>query len=122
MNTQAISLSRKKIVIVTHKSRLPVIPGSDLKKFVLLNKCNSLLYITHPLLYLKDSVKLKSEYEIYKKEALIDRCQAFHWMLPESLLMVKDFIYTVFWVIRTNQTYDIFFGLNNLNAMGGLVL
>lgn len=117
-----INLKNKNIAIVTHRSLLPCIPGDDLKKFVLSKHCKSLAYIKHPLLYLKESYNLSSQYEYHKDSNEVQIVQAYHWTLPESVLYVKDFIYSIYWLLRVKHVYDLYFGINNLNALAGLLL
>ena len=115
-------LSDKNIIIVTHKSLMPVIPGNDLKRFLLKSNVNKLIYITHPLLLLKESSKLSSQFEFYENSNIKKTSNAHHWILPESIAYIKDFIYTLIWIIKSNKTFDIYFGINNLNAFSGLIL
>ena len=116
-----VNLSNKKVIIVTHRSNMPSIPGGDLKKFLLTENCNELIYIAHPLLLLQESYKFSSEFEYFKKSKQL-KSKAYHWLLPEPLSYVKDSIYTLLWILRTRQTFDIYFGINNLNALNGLLL
>ena len=122
MANQNINLTDKRIAIVTHRTIMPVIPGNDLKRFLLKSGVNKLIYITHPLLLLKESYKLSSELEFYEKSRIKINSKARHFMLPESISYIKDFIYTLIWVFKSNKTYDIYFGMNNLNAFAGLIL
>ena len=122
MVNQEVNLNNKHIAIVTHKSLMPCIPGDDLMRFVLDRGCSNLTYITHPLLLLKESYKFSSKVSYYKGSRAAKTTVAYHWVLPEPLLYVKDLIYTLVWIFATDQTYDIYFGMNNLNAFAGLVL
>lgn len=117
-----LHLSNKSIAIVTHRSLMPDIPGGDLKKFALNRNVNSLIYITHPLLLLKESYELSSQYEYYKNNKLVNNSISYNWRIPETLSYIKDFIYTLFWILKTSQKFDIFFGINNMNALAGLIL
>lgn len=115
------NLKNKNFIIVTHRSLMPCIPGDDLKKFLLTNGAK-VLYITHPLILLKESKNLSSQFSIYEKNKLKKSSYAYHWILPEPLLMIKDFLYTLSWILKDNQIYDVYFGVNNLNAFCGLLL
>lgn len=119
-----LNLTEKEIIVVTHKSILPCIPGDDLKKFLLKNNCRTLLYITHPLLIMKESYQLLSEGGYYTNSSSQPTkiFTAFHWVLPESFAYVKDFIYTVLWTLKTKQTYNLYFGINNINTLAGIIL
>lgn len=122
MNKPDINLKDKSIVIVTHRSIMPCIPGDDLKKFVLEHGCRELFYIKHPLLLLKESYGLSSDEQYIKNGKQIKNFQAYHWKLPEPLLYIKDFIYTLIWTLITRKRFNLYFGINNLNAFSGLVL
>lgn len=122
MVNQKLNLINKKIAIVTHQSLMPCIPGDDLRRFVLDRGCSNLTYITHPLLLLKESYRSSSAVSYFKNSRVAKTLSAYHWTLPETLLYVKDLIYTLVWVFTSDQIYDIYFGINNLNALAGLVL
>ena len=117
-----LNLADKNIAIVTHRSILPCIPGDDLKRFLLNCGVNKLIYITHPLLLLKESYELRSKYEYHHTSKLMKTASAYQWILPEFLSYIKDFLYSIYWVLKSGQTFDIYFGMNNLNAFAGLVL
>lgn len=116
------NFNKLKVAIVTHRSLMPCIPGDDLKKFFSDRGCKSLTYVTHPLLYLKESYEFPSQFAYYKKSKLISTIRAYHWKLPEAFAYIKDFIYSIYWILRSRQKYDLYFGINNLNALSGLVL
>ncbi|TSC88484.1 MAG: glycosyltransferase [Microgenomates group bacterium Gr01-1014_5] len=117
-----MNLKNLSVAIVTHRSIMPCIPGADLKKFALAHGCSNLLYITHPLLLLKESWGLSSERELYESKKGLKTSKFSHWIMPEILLYIKDIICSVVWTLNTKQIYDIYFGINNLNAFSGLVL
>ena len=100
---------------------MPCIPGDDLKKFVISNGCRDLVYIRHPLLLLEESWKLSSDAQ-YVRDGETQVAEARHFKLPEPILYIKDFIYTLIWALKTNHMYDLYFGMNNLNAFAGIVL
>src|SRR3989344_1632860 len=115
-------LDGTRVVIVTHRSLMPDIPGGDLKKFMLKTGVSELIYITHPLLLLKESYKLSSQIEYFENSQLKKNLKAYHFILPESFSYIKDFIYTIYWVFMKNRTFDLYFGINNMNALAGLIL
>ena len=111
---------KSKAVIVIHEATTGM--AYDLRDYLLKLGIQELLFIAHPLLYLKENFKNSSRYELYKKGKLVKSKIAFHWILPEPLLYVKDFLYTILWCMTLNGKYDIFFGYGNLNAFSGHVL
>ena len=114
------SLKQKSAIIVIHESSGG--PGHDLKNFLLVNNTRELLLISHPLLYFKEGFKKSSRFELYKNGKLIKEDESFHWDLPEPLLYVKDFIYTFIWTFKYCKNPDLFFGVDNLNALTGLYI
>lgn len=115
-------MANKNIAIVTHRPIMPAIPGGDLKRFLLNHGVRKLIYISHPLLLLKEDYKLSSQFECYEKGRLKKNFSSYHFSLPMPLAFIKDFIFTLYWVLKTGQNFDIFFGINNMNALSGLVL
>lgn len=114
------SLKQKTAVIVIHESSGG--PGHDLKFFLLEHKVKRLLLISHPLLYFKEGYAKSSRMELYDKGKLVREDIGFHWILPEPVLYIKDFIYTLIWTIRFCRNADLFFGVDNLNAFSGLFI
>ena len=85
-------------------------------------KIENLLFIAHPLIFIKDNLKKSSRFELYKKGKLLRKGESFHWQLPEYLLYVKDLIYTILWSFRFIDKCDHFIGSGNLNAFAGHIL
>lgn len=116
-----IFIQDKKFAISVHEG-IPVGPHFNLKKFLLEQPVEQLLFIAHPLTYEKEFYKNSSRYELYKKGKQVRQREAFHWRLPDPLLYAKDLFYTLFWCIQTNTKYELFFGVDPLNALAGLFL
>src|SRR3989338_6006545 len=98
----------RRAIIVLHEATTG--PGHDLRDYLLQRKVKELLFISHPLLYLPENFKNSSRYELYKKGKLVKNKVAFHWILPEYLLYIKDFLYTFFWSMTLIKKSDVFFG------------
>ncbi len=109
---------KSKVVIVIHEATTGL--AYDFRDYLLRQGVQELLFIAHPLLYLKENFKNSSRYELYKDSKLVKSHTAFHWVLPEPLLYIKDFLYTILWCIGSK--YNLFFGIDNLNAFSGYVL
>ncbi|RJQ37765.1 glycosyltransferase [Candidatus Microgenomates bacterium] len=109
-----------KVVIVFHEATTGL--AYDLRDYLLKNGVEKLLFISHPLLYLKENFKKTSRYEFYKKGKLIKTHNAFHWALPEMFLYIKDCFYSIFWCLKMGGNFDYYFGIGNLNAFSGYVL
>lgn len=113
-------LSGKSAIIVFHGSTIG--PAHDLRDFLLKEGIGELLFISHPLLYIKDNFGKSSKCEYFRGKKLTKSKVALHWVLPEHLLYLKDFFYTLFWSITLIGKIDYFFGLGNLNAFAGYLL
>lgn len=80
------------------------------------------MFTAHPLIYIKESYKKSSYFEIYQNGKLKKKHTAYHWKLPEQLLYLKDFLYTILWAFKTNAKYDVIVALDPLNAFAGIAL
>lgn len=110
----------RRVIIVQHEATIG--PGHDLRDYLLQQRVKELLFISHPLLYLPENFKNSSRYELYKNGKLVKNKIAFHWVLPEYLLYIKDFLYTFFWSIILIKKSDVFFGIGNINAFPSFFL
>lgn len=116
---EKVNTSYKNIVIVTHESTTG--PALDLRDY-LIPKSKKLLFISHPLLFVPTSYAKSSYFELYKNGRLVKKHTAFHFRGPELLLYIKDSFLTFAWVIRTENSWDLYVGNGNLNAFVGLIL
>ena len=116
-----IRLKESKVVIAVHEA-IPVGPSHDLRDFLLENKIQELLFIAHPLTFLKEFYKKSSRYEMYREGKLISKKTAFHYRLPDVLLYGKDVFYSIFWSLLQDKKFDAYIGIDPLNAFAGLVL
>lgn len=113
--------ANKSIVIAVHQS-LPQGPAHELRSYLLDKKVSNLLFITHPLLNMKEFYADASSIEVYKDSIINSQHRAFHWKLATPFLFIKDFIYTMLWVLNRHPIYDLFIGLDPLNAFSGIML
>ena len=111
---------KNKVIIVFHEATNGM--AYDLRDYLLKQGVEEILFISHPLLYLKESFKKKSHYELYKNGILVKSGYAFHWVLPEPLLYIKDVLYTLIWCSVLGSRSNLFIGIGNLNAFSGCVL
>lgn len=114
-------VSSSRIVIAFHQG-VPVGPSFDLKKYLLSQKIQSLLFISHPLTYLPEFYKDSSEFVSFERGKETKMGKAYHWRLPDFLLYVKDVIYTFYWVFLGKKKITLFFGVDPLNAFTGILL
>ncbi len=111
-------LSNKKIIIVTHTYVTG--PADFLAEYLTAKKINMLAYIGHPFSYSKKNEG--SSLTLYRNNLKVKKYTSKKIILPEVLLYIKDVLYTFYYVIRFNKKFDIWFGVNNLNAFAGILL
>lgn len=110
-----------KIVVVAHESSKNG-PPQELREFLISKRVKNLLFIAHPLIYLKEYYKDSSRYATYREGKQVNSYVAFHWKLPEPFLYAKDVLYTLLWCLQSKDPFDIFFGADPLNAFSGIIL
>lgn len=116
-----IKIKESNILIVVHE-HITGAMAHILRDFLLERKPKNLLFIAHPLLYIKESYKKSSYFEWYFDGKLRQKNIGIHWKFPEQLLYIKDFFYTIFWALKTNSKYNIVIAVDPLNALACLVL
>ncbi len=114
-------IADKKIVIVVHEG-MPVGTAYDLRRFLIESKIEKLLFIAHPLTFENEFYRFSSQYEVYEHGKLINKGASFHWRLPDIFLYIKDILYTLIWSTKFDNKYDLFIGVDPLNALVGIIL
>lgn len=114
-------IKQKNVLITTHEHTKGGV-AHVLRNFLLEKSPKNLLFIAHPLLYIEESYSKSSYFEFYANGKLEKNHTGYHWMLPEQLLYIKDFIYTLYWTIKTGAKYDLVFAIDPLNAISGIIL
>lgn len=110
--------TKSKIIIATHVYTTG--PAQDLKEYLLNNKIDKLFFIGHPLFF---SPKLNgSGYEIYNNGKLIKKNYQKIRKIPEILSYLKDIWLNIYWIFISRDQYDLFIGIDNLNAFTGIIL
>lgn len=114
-------IANKKIVIAVHEG-MPVGAAYDLRRFLIERNVERLLFIAHPLTFEKDFYKSSSRYEMYGRGRITNKETSFHWRLPDAFLYIKDTLYTLIWSTKFDIKYDLFVGIDPLNALAGIIL
>jgi glycosyltransferase involved in cell wall biosynthesis len=85
------------------------------------DKVKTIVYISHPF---KEAhlPSLRSEALVYRDGALVERIKAPLIKGPAVLFYVKDIIATVWFIARLRLRFDLFVGVDNLNALSGYIL
>jgi glycosyltransferase involved in cell wall biosynthesis len=113
-----VNLKNKNIIVLAHI--LTTVPAQDLKEYFIDKKVKRLLFIGHPLFYVKG--RPGPFYELYKKGILAKKVQHNNYKLPGILQYIKDVILTIFWVVKTGGKWDLIIALDNLNTISSLIL
>ena len=109
-------MNSKNIVIVVHKFHTN--PDDDLVLYLNNRKVNNVLHVKHSFSDAKDRCSYYVWYEngtIYEK----DRTKDYRW-LPEPLIYLKEFIFTRYWIRKSNIKWDMYIGMDGLCANFGL--
>ena len=104
------------VVIATHVFATG--PSQELEEY-LQPKVKQLMFIGHPFSYAPET---RSFFEIYTRGNLCKKGSGRSWVLPEPLMYLKDFAYTFFWVFKSKERFELFVGVDPLNALAGVLL
>lgn len=113
-----LNLSNKKVIIISHI--LTTVPAADLEKYFLQQNVQELLFIGHPLFFLKG--RPGSHYRYYRNGSLIANKQLIALPLPGLVQYAWDMILSVWWIFIRFQRWDLIIALDNLNALAALFL
>lgn len=113
--------SSARIVIVHHSYTWTNLVEGELCDF-LLPKTNELLYITHPFRGARDGIGLASTVKRYEHGVLVSTVRGWRVHGPEVLFFIKDVLYTLWTIGRQSSGIDIYVGVDNLNALTGIIL
>ncbi len=110
-------ISQQKILVVSHYSEGhgPV--------FALRNYFNerriSFYLIIHPI---SGSSTLQSKYQEYSGGNLLREVVGYGPKRPNILRYIKDVVQTIYFACRVKGSFDLYIGIDNLNAFSGLIL
>jgi len=110
-------LKNKKIILATH-TRLATGTSEELEKY-LKTRSQGLIYIAHPFSYCDNS---RTFVNIYKDGVQLKKIYAPLIKGPDIIYFIKDFIFNLFYILSFRSKFDIFIGVDNLNALSGIIL
>lgn len=113
---EQIDLSNLKIIVATHSYGTCI--SQALAEF-LRDKTKKLVYIDHPFSACKDN---RSSVSIYEKGKLVKKSYAPKIKGPEVLFYIKDVLSALLFVFKLRERFDLYIGVDNLNAFVGLIL
>lgn len=109
-------LSELSVIIVSHI--LFEGHAQELENF-LSKRCREVMFIGHPF----SNATWKSSFvRIYKSGNLKFKIEGPEVKGPELFLFIKDFLLTFYFIFKYNKKFDIFIGLDPLNALAGILL
>jgi len=109
--------SSQKFVIVTHT----YVAGAPqaLRDFLIHKKVNKIVFIGHPFSYCED---IRSFMEQYNSGNFVSKRCFPNLKCPDFLLYIKDIFATLFFISSSRTRYDVYVGVDPLNAIVGLFL
>jgi len=110
------NLKELDMIIVTHVFSSG--PSLELEDF-LKSKVKTLMFIGHPF---SESREQRSFYRVYYNGEFIREGTGIPLRSPEILVYLINFVYTFLWTIKARTNFDIFFGVDPLNAFAGVFL
>ena len=107
----------KSFIVVTHKFTAST--QDDLVDY--LNKrYQRVLFIWHDF---ADSPNRRSFCEEYQNGAIVKRWSSRDYRnTPELIVMLKDFMFAMFSILRTGEKWDVSIGLSGFDALPGIIL
>lgn len=108
-----------KVVVATHVYAPG--PAQELKKYLLGKKVSKLLFIGHPLLFLK---RLDGPgYEVFVEgRLLVKNYRKIRRWLVGVISYPGAIISNIVWTLKYDGKWDLYVGCNNLNALSGVLL
>ncbi len=110
----------KKIVVTTHS--LIYSASQALRDYLRAKNVSKLVYIAHPLLVDDARNDDNSFCEVSVGQDVVKRYNAPLRFWNLFLSTIYETLLTVGWVFRTKETFDVYVGVDNLNAFHGLIL
>jgi len=107
----------KSFLVVTHKFTAST--QDDLVEY-LDKRYDRVLFIWHDF---ADSPNRRSFYEEHQNGAIAKRWNSRNYRdTPELIVMLKDFMFAMFSILRTGERWDISIGLSGFDALPGIIL
>lgn len=108
----------KKIILVSHIYTTG--PTQDLLLYLQNQEIAKLLFINHPLFY--DQRLKGSGYDLYQNGKMIKTYSHKIRRFPEIFNYFSTWLFNIYWIIKNREKWDLYIGVNNLNALSGIFL
>lgn len=116
MKSANMATLNKKIIIATHY----LVYGAPqaLRDYLIAKRVKKLVFIGHPI-FVDQS---KSYYENIENGIVVGG-KMFNWRIPVAVFNYPlEIILNFFWVLKSKAKYDVFVGVDSLNAFVGIIL
>lgn len=107
------------IVIATHEYATGF--PQHARTYLFEHSTGELLYIHHPL-HPEFREETRSGYEHYNGNRHIRSIKSRQETQFNTLFFIRSFFRDIWWVLMSRKKWDIYIGVNNLNALAGIVL
>lgn len=108
-----------KIALATHYRIYSV--SQALRDYIRVNNCPHFLYVSHPLPLKATGIEDDSYYEVTAGEKIIKKKSVKRKKENIIVSSVRDLFLTLKWGMA-NGKFELFIGVDNLNAMAGIIL
>ena len=113
-------LFKKRIVIAVHY--LIDSAPQAMRDYIRSNSDATLLYLSHPLPGVNPDKKEVTYGELSIGEKVTKRYKAPVRFQSLLLSLLLEFVLTIYWVFNQKKSFDVFIGIDNFNALQGLIL
>jgi len=111
------NISELRFLLITHTFATG--PTQELKDYFVKNN-NNFSFIEHPFSYNKNQKQSKITFFENGKEK--KHVESIVIKGPDIFYFIKDFFYTIYFVIKTKKKYDVCIAADNLNAFSAWIL
>ncbi|MBZ9578208.1 glycosyltransferase family 4 protein [Patescibacteria group bacterium] len=94
----------------------------ELLKYLINKKVKRVVYISHPFSNANPDVPLNTVVSRYEKGEFIEKIKAPLIKGPNFVFYIKDVIFTIYYIYKQKFKFDVYIGVDNLNAFSGLIL
>ncbi len=120
MNKSKLTLQNKKIIESTHT--LAYSASQALRDYLRTNNCGEFYYIDHPLPGHDVTFGDKSYIEKSVGNSITEKKVARRKYINLFLNVFYEMYLTLTWAMQTKKTFDLYIGIDNINAFEGIIL
>lgn len=113
-----MNLKKSKIILSSHV--VATGPSQNFIEFCVNNKVSKTMFIQHPLMY-EENLK-GSGWQLYAEGNLVREHYNANKKENELIKYFRDAFLDIRWVLQSKEKWDLYIGVDNLNAFCGIVL